>query len=105
VAVNCSRNEGTPVALIEAMAAGRPVVATAVGGTPDLLGGGSRGRLVPAADPEALSAAVAAALDGGPEVDAARRAAQSYVLDHHSVRRLLDDVDGLYRELLGNVNG
>mgnify|MGYP003694519429 CR=1 FL=1 len=37
VVVNCSRNEGTPVALIEALAAGRPVVATAVGGTPDLL--------------------------------------------------------------------
>ena len=43
VVVNASRNEGTPVALIEAMAAGRPVVATRVGGTPDLLGGGERG--------------------------------------------------------------
>ena len=37
VVVNASRNEGTPVALIEALAAGRPVVATAVGGTPDVL--------------------------------------------------------------------
>ena len=37
VVVNCSRNEGTPVALIEALAAARPVVATRVGGTPDLL--------------------------------------------------------------------
>ena len=40
VVVNASRNEGTPVALIEALAAARPVVATRVGGTPDLLGGG-----------------------------------------------------------------
>ena len=38
VVVNASRNEGTPVALIEALAAARPVVATAVGGTPDLVG-------------------------------------------------------------------
>jgi glycosyltransferase involved in cell wall biosynthesis len=103
VAVNCSRNEGTPVALIEAMAAGRPVVATAVGGTPDLLGAGTRGRLVPPADAEALSAAIAATLDAGPEVEQARRAAQTYVLQHHSVRRLLDDMDRLYRELLEGV--
>ena len=48
VVVNTSRNEGTPVALIEALAAGRPVVATRVGGTPDLLKGGELGRLVPA---------------------------------------------------------
>ena len=46
--VNASRNEGTPVALIEALAAARPVVATRVGGTPDLLGEDERGRLVAA---------------------------------------------------------
>jgi glycosyltransferase involved in cell wall biosynthesis len=100
VAVNCSRNEGTPVALIEALAAGRPVVATAVGGTPDLLGGGTRGSLVPPADAEALGAAIASALAGGAAVEEARRAGQAYVLERHSVRRLLDDVDQLYRELL-----
>ena len=58
VVVNSSRNEGTPVALIEAMAAGRPVVATAVGGTADLLGDGERGLLVPAASPSALAEAI-----------------------------------------------
>jgi glycosyltransferase involved in cell wall biosynthesis len=100
VAVNCSRNEGTPVALIEALAAAKPVVATAVGGTPDLLGNGSRGILVPPADPGALATAILSALSGGPELDLARTAGQAYVLAHHSVRRLLDDVDGLYRELL-----
>jgi glycosyltransferase involved in cell wall biosynthesis len=105
VAVNCSRNEGTPVALIEALAAARPVVATAVGGTPDLLGGGSRGILVPPSDPAALSAAILSALAGGPEIDAARTAGQSYVLAHHSARRLLDDLDDLYRELLASQAG
>src|SRR5438552_11271066 len=100
VVVNSSRNEGTPVALIEAMAAGRPVVATAVGGTVDLLGGGERGLLVPPADPEALAAGILETL-GRPE-DSARRAAaaRDYVLAHHSVDRLLRDIDELYRELL-----
>lgn len=100
VVVNSSRNEGTPVALIEAMAAGRPVVATAVGGTADLLGEGARGVLVPPADPAALAEAILRTL-GSPDESARRAgAAQEYVLTHHSVDRLLRDIDDLYRELL-----
>jgi glycosyltransferase involved in cell wall biosynthesis len=101
IVVNCSRNEGTPVALIEAMTAGRPVVATAVGGTPDLLGNGQRGVLVPASDPTALAGAIVESLrTPAPErVSAARR----YVLTHHSVDRLLSDVDGLYRQMLAEA--
>ena len=100
VVVNCSRNAGTPVALIEALAAGRPVVATRVGGTPDLLGEGRRGVLVPPGDAGALAAAVLDALRGRDEIRARSREGQAYVLAHHSARRLIDDVDALYRELL-----
>jgi glycosyltransferase involved in cell wall biosynthesis len=100
VVVNSSLNEGTPVALIEAMAAGRPVVATAVGGTPDLLGNGERGALVPAGDPAALGDAIVSVLRGGAEAAFRARAAREYVLGHHSVDRLLRDIDALYRELL-----
>jgi len=101
VVVNCSRNEGTPVALIEAMAAGRPVVATEVGGTPDLLGHGKRGVLIRAGDAAALADAIEDALRSPvPErLDEARR----YVLKQHSVDRLLSDVDRLYRELLAEA--
>ena len=103
VVVNSSRNEGTPVALIEAMAAGRPVVATAVGGTADLLGDGERGLLVPAASPSALAEAFLRTL-AHPEESARRAsAARDYVLAHHSVDRLLHDIDELYRELLPRV--
>ncbi len=56
--VNCSLNEGTPVALIEAMAAGKPVIATDVGGNRDLLDNGLRGRLIPPRDPQALAKAM-----------------------------------------------
>jgi glycosyltransferase involved in cell wall biosynthesis len=99
VVVNASRNEGTPVALIEALAAARPVVATRVGGTPDVLGDGERGRLVPAADPPALAGAILETLDGS---EASRRRAEAgreYVLARHSSDRLIRDVDALYREL------
>jgi glycosyltransferase involved in cell wall biosynthesis len=99
VVVNASRNEGTPVALIEALAAARPVVATAVGGTPDLIGQNERGLLVPPGEPEALAAAVVDVLAGS---EAARRRAQAgreHVLAQHSSERLFRDMHALYREL------
>ena len=100
VVVNCSLNEGTPVALIEALAAGRPVVATRVGGTPDLLAGGAHGLLVPPRDPDALAAAILEVLGRPDEARERTRVGQRHVLATHSVGRLLDDVDALYRELL-----
>jgi glycosyltransferase involved in cell wall biosynthesis len=100
VVVNCSRNEGTPVALIEALAAGRPVVATRVGGTPDLLGRGAHGLLVPPGDPAALADAIMDVLRS-PEAARARAACgRAYVLRQHSAERLVRDVDHLYRQLL-----
>lgn len=100
VVVNCSRNEGTPVALIEALAAGRPVVATRVGGTPDLLAGGDYGILVPPGDPEALAGAIEAVLHAPDAARARAACGRAYVLRQHSVERLVDDVDRLYRQLL-----
>ena len=100
VVVNSSLNEGTPVALIEALAAARPVVATAVGGTPDLVGRDERGLLVPPGEPDALAAAVVSVLEGS---EASRRRAQAgreHVLAQHSSERLFHDMDALYRELL-----
>jgi glycosyltransferase involved in cell wall biosynthesis len=99
VVVNASRNEGTPVALIEALAAARPVVATRVGGTPDLLGEDERGRLVAPQDAGALAQGIIETLE---EAEASRRralAGRDYVIAGHSADRLVRDVDALYREL------
>jgi glycosyltransferase involved in cell wall biosynthesis len=59
VAVSCSDFEGTPLAVMEYMEGGRPVVATRVGGVPDLIEDGVQGLLVERRDPEALARSVA----------------------------------------------
>ena len=100
VVVNASRNEGTPVALIEALAAARPVVATRVGGTPDVLAEGAFGLLVPPADPRALADGILETLADPKAARERALAGQRHVLAHYSVDRLLADIDGLYRELL-----
>lgn len=100
VVVNSSRNEGTPVALIEALAAERPVVATRVGGTPDLLGDETRGLLVPAGDAHALAQAVLDVLARPDQAAERARAGRRHVLEHHTTQRLVGDVDRLYRDLL-----
>jgi len=63
VAVCCSDFEGGPLSVMEYMEAGLPVVATRVGGLPELLDDGESGLLVPPRDPGALSAAIARLLD------------------------------------------
>ena len=64
-----SRYEGLPIALLEAMAAGRPCVATRVGGVPEVISHGEDGVLVAPGDPDALARALTTVLD-----DPARRA-------------------------------
>jgi glycosyltransferase involved in cell wall biosynthesis len=66
-----SREEGIPNALLEAMAAGRPAIATAVGGNREVLEDGATGWLVPAGSPEALARALEEAL--GNPAEASRR--------------------------------
>jgi glycosyltransferase involved in cell wall biosynthesis len=99
VVVNASRNEGTPVALIEALAAARPVVATAVGGTPDVVGRNERGRLVPPGSPEALAEVVLDVLAQPEPARCAALAGRAHVMAHHSCERLIRDMDALYRQL------
>ncbi len=95
-----SANEGTPVVAIEALAAGRPVVATRVGGLPDVVSEGEDGFLVEVGDVEGVAAALER-LARDPALRARMGAAgPPRVVPRYRVERLVDDVDALYRELL-----
>jgi glycosyltransferase involved in cell wall biosynthesis len=96
-----SRNEGTPVALIEAMAAGVASVSTDVGGVRDVLVATELGRVVPPADAGALVDAVESfAADPQLRAETGVRARLSSRRFHAS--RLINDIEGLYCELLAN---
>jgi glycosyltransferase involved in cell wall biosynthesis len=106
-----SLNEGTPVALIEAMAAGVPVMATQVGGVPDLLGrvevvpqGGyvlaSRGVLVRSGDAEGLARGLLFVGENAEHLDETRLRAQEYAHTRYTTERLVKDIDNLYTRLL-----
>ncbi|HMB78442.1 MAG TPA: glycosyltransferase, partial [Vicinamibacterales bacterium] len=95
-----SRNEGTPVALIEAMAAGVPGVSTNVGGVADVIRDESMGVLVPSDEPAALAAAVTRLLaDDHARCEMGARARLA-VLTRYDVKRLVADIDTLYQSLL-----
>jgi glycosyltransferase involved in cell wall biosynthesis len=107
-----SRNEGTPLTLIEAMANGRPVIATAVGGVVDLLGETisrnlndrydicQRGVKVMPDDADAFAAGLNRLVS---DIDLRREMADRgfhFVQSNYSKARLLEDIKTLYRELL-----
>lgn len=97
-----SRNEGTPVTLIEAMAAGRAVVATRVGGVPDVVSDGENGLLVSSGDETGLAEAMARLLAHPGERSRMGELARRRVADTYSRERLVDETDRLYRSVLSS---
>lgn len=94
-----SRNEGMGRVIVEAQAAGLPVVATRVGGIPDLVADGRTGLLVPPGDPAALAAAVRS-LHGDRETFLRMKdATQGRVAGHFSAEAMVAALDRLYREV------
>ena len=100
VLVSCSKSEGTPFAIIEAMAAECPVVATAVGGVPDLLDDAVTGLLVPPGQPEPLAAAILQLVSDPGFARGLARSATVRAKVRFSPARLASDMDALYTELL-----
>jgi glycosyltransferase involved in cell wall biosynthesis len=96
VFVLTSSNEGTSMSILEAMASGVCVVATAVGGTPDLLAGGASGMLVPPADPAALAAALTAVLRDGALRGRLAAAGRARAMKHYSERAMIEAYEALY---------
>jgi glycosyltransferase involved in cell wall biosynthesis len=101
VAILTSDSEGTPVALIEAAAAGLPAIATDVGGVRDIVDDGVTGWLVQPGSVAALSAAIVRAVDRRDALSSMGVAARDHVRERFAADRLLADIDALYGELLG----
>jgi glycosyltransferase involved in cell wall biosynthesis len=100
VAVCCSRNEGAPMAIIEACAAGLPVAATRVGGIPDIISNGLNGYLVESGDWSALAAAVRSILSSPERGRAMGARGRDLVLQRFGTERLVLDLRQLYARLL-----
>lgn len=102
VFVLTSRNEGTPVALIEAMASGVPGVSTDVGGVPTVIADASMGVRAALDDDAAFIAGVRRLLEA-PDREAIGARARAHVLAHFDRHRLVADIARLYRGLLAGA--
>jgi glycosyltransferase involved in cell wall biosynthesis len=110
-----SKNEGTPLSLIEAMAAGKAVLATAVGGVVDLVGPAEdlhdgykvceRGVAVTTRRPEDLASALIYAAQNEKLRERMAESGRKFVLANYSVERLEEDITRLYEELLTEKGG
>ena len=95
-----SVNEGTPVSAIESLAAGRPVVATRVGGVPDVVDDGEDGFLVDPGSTEQLADRLEE-LARNPELrEQMGGRGRARVPSRYAVTRLVEDMDRLYKSLL-----
>ena len=102
IVVLTSKNEGSPVALIEAMAAGRPVVSTRAGGVEDVVTDGETGVVVPIGDAPAVARAVIDLLEDPARAARLGAAARASVVARFGSGRLVGDIDALYQRLLAD---
>jgi glycosyltransferase involved in cell wall biosynthesis len=100
VFVLSSRWEGNPMSVMEAMAAGLPVVSTAVGGVPELVQEGATGLLVPSEDTGALACALQALVDDPARRQAMGAAARQHAIAHFDIRHTVRGYEQLYESLL-----
>jgi glycosyltransferase involved in cell wall biosynthesis len=90
--------EGMPVSVLEAMAAGLPVIATRVGGVPEILEG--RGVMAPPRQPEALAKEMTALMRNPERMRRLGLAGQQYVLDHHSPEKWYSNMISHFKTLM-----
>jgi glycosyltransferase involved in cell wall biosynthesis len=100
VMVSASRQEGLPIAVLEAMASARAVVATAVGDVPSIVLDGKTGVLVPAGDVDALTAAIAGLLRDPERRARLGAAAREMVRDQYSAERMAAEYLKVYNEAI-----
>lgn len=100
VYVQPSHHEGMPIAVLEAMAASLPVIATRVGGMPEMLSDGRCGLITPPRDPQGLADAMDTLASDPPRRIAMAQAARASALSRFSTQRLHSDLLNLYDDLI-----
>jgi glycosyltransferase involved in cell wall biosynthesis len=95
-----SISEGLSLSILEAMAAGKPVVATAVGGNPELIIHGQNGFLVPSKDPEALAQKVLVLLKDKNLRESMGKKGRVIVEKKFSLKKMIENYQNLYEKLL-----
>ena len=90
--------EAVSRAALEWMAAGRPLVATKVGGLPDIVEDGVTGLLVPPRDPRALADAIVRLLTDHPLADTIARAGRAQVHERFCVERMVSSIQDIYED-------
>lgn len=98
--VSSSKSEGISLTLLEAMAVGLPIVATDVGGNPEVVVDGKTGTLVPSCNPEQLAAAMKDMLADRTSWPVMGELARQRVEQHFNVKHMLQQYESLYGELL-----
>jgi glycosyltransferase involved in cell wall biosynthesis len=105
IAVCSSRFEGSPLAVMEYMEAGLPIVATRVGGVPDLIDDGVHGLLVEPEDPAALAGAVRSLLEDRERARAMGARARERRRSEFDLDVMVHNIEALYEELLATRSG
>ena len=102
VVLPSSEREGLGLSLIEAMAAGKPVIGTSVGGIPEVIKDGQNGFLVPPKDSKALSKAILTILQDPVRASQMGKIGRQIAEEKFSEKHLLREISGLYRALFAD---
>jgi glycosyltransferase involved in cell wall biosynthesis len=102
--VSSSWHEGMPIVALEAMASGKAIVGTRVGGFPELVSDAETGLLVPTGNPDSLAKAMLLLLQNPGQRETMGKRGRDFVKAHHGFAQIVDQYLDVYRQALQDAN-